>query len=87
MMSALTANPLPRSGRGRRAAAGEGIAEARSEPPAEQHAKLSSVGNAAPSPSALTRLDLSHMVGEVFSVLAPWLDAYGVRPGHDGVDR
>ncbi|HEY3848530.1 MAG TPA: error-prone DNA polymerase, partial [Acetobacteraceae bacterium] len=56
--------PLPLRGRGRREAASEDIGNAHGQPyPGTAQA---SAGNAAPSPSTLSRLDLSHFVGEVF---------------------
>ncbi len=71
--------PLPPGrGRGHRAAAGEGVAAAQGR--ALLRHVAGSVRNAAPSPSALARLDLSRVAGEVSSVAG-----HNVKLGEGGI--
>jgi len=68
----------PRSGSKRRDVAGEGVAVAWGQSSLRRAA--GSVGDAAPSPSALTRLDLSRVAGEASSVLG-----HNVKLGEGGI--
>ncbi len=70
--------PLPLRGRGRRAAAGEGAAAPQGQPSLRA---ANTVRAAAPSPSPLTRLDLSRAAGEVSCSVA----GHNVKLGEGGI--